>query len=249
MSLARPQVRNAFDAETVARLREAFAGLGADTSVRAVVLRGEGPVFSAGADLGWMRRMAGAGRRENERDALALGEMFAAVRDCPVPVIAAVQGAAMGGGLGLVAACDHVVAEAKCRFALPEVRLGLVPAVISPLVLEKIGLSQARSLFVSGRSFDAEFALRIGLVHEVARGMRALKRQVEEMVADILRGGPRAVREAKALALSVGTRTGHEKNLRACAKTIARLRASDEGREGISAMLEKRAPRWRGKEG
>lgn len=244
--LARPEVRNAFDAELVAALRSTFAALAREepADLRAVVLAADGPAFCAGADLRSMLAAAELGMEANEQDALALAEMLEAIDGCPVPVVARVQGAALGGGLGLCAVADVVVAEIGTRFGFTEVRLGLLPAVISPFVVAKVGESEARALFVTGRRFDALRAQRIGLVHEVVEGEAALDAAVQGVVDDILAGGPTAVRAAKAIVreirgLGYGSARWHT------ARVLARQRASAEAREGIGAFLAGQKPSWR----
>ncbi len=243
--LARPETRNAFDAELVGALRSTFAALAreAPSELRAVVLAADGPVFSAGADLRGMLAAAELDLEANEQDALAIAEMFEAIDACPVPVVARVHGAALGGGVGLCAVADVVVAESGTRFGFSEVRLGLLPAVIAPFVVAKLGESEARALFVTGRRFDALRAQRIGLVHEVVEGAAALDTAVDAVVADILAGGPTAVRAAKAIVrevrgLSYGSARWHT------ARVLARQRASAEAREGIRAFLDRRRPSW-----
>ena len=181
VSLARPDVHNAFDASLIDELRRTFAALAreAPTALRAVVLAGDGPSFCAGADVGWMRASLGLDREANEQDAMAMAQMFDTIDTCPVPVIARVHGAALGGGMGLCAVSDLVIAEAGTRFGFTETRLGILPAVISPFVIAKIGESHARALFPGGRRFDATRALRIGLVHEVVEGLDALDDSVD----------------------------------------------------------------------
>lgn len=243
--LARPETRNAFDADLVAALRSTFAGFARESpeALRVVVLAADGPVFSAGADLRSMLAAAELGVDANEQDALALAEMFEAIDGCPVPVVARVHGAALGGGVGLCAVADVVVAESGTRFGFSEVRLGLLPAVIAPFVVAKLGESEARALFVTGRRFDALRAQRIGLVHEVVEGEAALDGAVAAVVDDVLAGGPTAVRAAKAIVrevrgLSAGSARWHT------ARVLARQRASAEAQEGIRAFLEGRRPGW-----
>ncbi len=232
VTLARPDRRNAFDATLVAELAEAFVDVG---RARAVVLAGDGPSFSAGADVEWMRASVDLSYEANVADANALRAMLEAIDACPAPVVARVQGHALGGGAGLVAAADIAVASRNAVFAFSEVKLGIIPAVISPFALAKIGPGQARRYFVTGERFDAETALRIGLVHEVADDLDAA---VERVVAELLSAGPLAARWAKRLARErpAGPET---------ARWIAERRASEEGQEGLRAFLEKRAPSWR----
>src|SRR5256885_4390147 len=230
--MARPERRNAFDAAVIAELATAFADVG---DARAVVLSGDGPSFSAGADVEWMRSSVDLSYDENVADALRLRAMLDAIDSCPAPVVGRVQGHALGGGCGLVACCDIVVAEPTAQFAFSEVKLGIVPAVISPFALAKIGSSAARRYFVTGERFDAATALRIGLVHEVTAELDAA---VESVVAELLSAGPHAARWAKRLVRErpAGPET---------ARWIAERRASEEGQEGLQAFLEKRPATWR----
>ena len=240
--LSRPDVRNAFDGQMVAELRTALDGLAASESVRVVVLGGRGKVFSAGADLEWMKTLAGFDREENVREAAEMADLFNALHSSPKPIVARVQGAALGGGAGLVAACDIAVAAEGTRFGFPEVRVGLVPAVISPFVLARIGESATRELFLTGDRFDAEKALMIGLVREVVPE-RGLDAAVEGRVQQLLQAGPRAVAEAKALLREVGGRRPGDVR-QETVERIAGIRASPEGQEGLRAFLEKRRPDW-----
>jgi methylglutaconyl-CoA hydratase len=232
VTMARPDRRNAFDAALIAELTEAFADVG---EVRAVVLAGDGPSFSAGADVEWMRSSIDLTYEENVADALRLRAMLDAIDGCPAPVVARVQGHALGGGCGLVACSDVVVAEPATQFAFSEVKLGIVPAVISPFALRKIGSSAARRYFVTGERFGAETALRIGLVHEVASD---LDDAVERVVGELASAGPQAARAAKELAREPVSADE-------TARRIAEQRAGDEGQEGLRAFLEKRPPAWR----
>jgi methylglutaconyl-CoA hydratase len=232
VTLAKPERRNAFDAALIAELREAFADVG---DARAVVLAGDGPSFSAGADVEWQRSSIDLGYEENVEDALRLFRMLEAVDICPAPVVARVHGYALGGGSGLVACVDVAVAGEDAVFGFSEVRLGIIPAVISPFALRRIGPAAARRLLLTGERFDARTALRIGLVHEVAPDLDGA---VERVVADLLAGGPEAVRAAKRLVLErpEGIET---------ARIAAERRTSPEGQDGLRAFLEKRAPAWR----
>jgi methylglutaconyl-CoA hydratase len=232
VTLARPERRNAFGAELIAELTEAFADVG---DAHAVVLAGEGPSFSSGADVEWMRRSIELSYEENVSDARRLRRMLEAIDDCPAPVIARVQGHALGGGCGLIAAADVVVAAEDAVFAFSEVKLGIIPAVISPFALAKIGPSAARRYFVTGERFDAATALRIGLVHELATDLDAV---VERIVAELLSAGPEAVRAAKRLVLDRPDALSTERR-------IAERRTSREGQEGLRAFLERREPNWR----
>jgi methylglutaconyl-CoA hydratase len=232
VTLARPEKRNAVDAALIAELAEAFADVG---DARAVLLGGEGESFSAGADVEWMRASATLSEEENRADALRLRRLLQAVDSCPAPVVAGVQGHAYGGALGLIACSDVAVAAEDAQFAFSEVLLGIVPAVISPFVLPRIGPGAARRYLLTGERFGPEEALRIGLIHEIAADLdAACGRIVEQLLA----GGPEAVRAAKRLVLDapLGDET---------AARIAERRASAEGQEGLSAFLERRAPAWR----
>ncbi len=231
IALARPDRRNAFDAALIDELAAAFADVG---DARVVVLSGDGPSFSAGADVEWMRSSVDLSFDENVADALRLRAMLDAIDSCPAPVIARVQGHALGGGCGLVACCDIVVAAPDAVFAFSEVKLGIVPAVISPFALAKIGPGAARRFFVTGERFSADVALRIGLVHEVAADLDAA---VEHLVGELLSAGPEAARAAKELARAP---LGPEET----AVRIARHRTSAEGQEGLRAFLEKRRATW-----
>jgi methylglutaconyl-CoA hydratase len=245
VTLSRPERHNAFDASLIADLRAAFAALERDspTQLRAVVLAGEGPTFCAGADIDWMRAAMALDVEGNEQDAVAMAEMFETIDTCPVPVITRVQGAALGGGMGLCAVSDLVIAESGARFGFTETRLGILPAVISPFVIAKIGESHARALFPGGKRFDALRAQRIGLVHEVVEGEAALDLGVDTAIADILAAGPTAVRAAKAIVHEVRG-LGHGSSKWHTARVIARQRTSPEAQEGFVAFNEKRPPAW-----
>ncbi len=240
--LARPSVRNAFDGATVLALREAFAAASAREDVRVIVLGGHGPVFSAGADLEWMKTVAGFTGEQNLADARSLAALFEAIDLSSKAVVARVQGAALGGGAGLVAVADIAVAAAGAQFGFTEVRLGLVPAVISPFVLRKIGPSAARELFLTGERFSADKALAIGLVHRVVPESE-LDAAVEERVRELLQAAPGAVAAAKALVRDVAGRKPEDVRVVTTAR-IAERRATAEGQEGLRAFLEKRKPDW-----
>ena len=249
VTLNRPQVHNAFDDALIAELTAALAEADTDNGVRAIVLAGAGASFSAGADLHWMRRMAQATEGENLADSLRLATLMRTLMFCTKPTIAAVQGAAFGGGVGLIACCDIAIGADGASFGLSEVKLGLVPAVISPYVVHAIGLRHARRLFVSGETFDAATALRIGLLHEVV-APEALVPAVEATVKRLAKAGPRAQYEAKQLALRMaGLDSDRAERIdRDNAALIARLRVSAEGQEGLAAFLDKRAPAWPGQD-
>jgi methylglutaconyl-CoA hydratase len=245
VTLARPEVRNAFNAALIEELRSTFEGLGGEAPerLRGVVLAGDGPTFSAGADVEWMRAAIGLGVEDNERDARAMQAMFEAIDMCPVPVIARVQGAALGGGMGLCAVSDITVASADATFGFTETRLGIIPAVISTFVLPKIGPSHARALFASGQRFDAARAQRIGLVHEVVADSGALDGAVDALLDELRRAGPTAIRAAKELVRTI-QKLGPEEARARTPGLIARQRTSAEGQEGLTAFLEKRSPVW-----
>ena len=233
ITLARPETRNAFDAALIAALSEAFVDVG---KARAVLLAGDGPSFCAGADVEWMRASADLGYDENVADATALRRMLEAIDACPAPVVARVQGHALGGGVGLVACADVAIAHPAAVFAFSEVKLGVIPAVISPFALAKIGPSAARRYFVTGERFDAATAMRIGLVHEVDDDLDGA---VERIVGELRSAGPKAARHAKRL-------VADRPDGRETARRIAERRTSDEGQEGLRAFLERRRPNWSG---
>ncbi|MEO0421440.1 MAG: enoyl-CoA hydratase-related protein [Pseudomonadota bacterium] len=246
VALDRPRVHNAFDEHTIAALSATFASLADDADARVIVLRGNGRSFSAGGDANWMKRMAAADARANRDDALALAQMLRRLTGLPQPVVARVHGYAYGGAVGLASACDIVLAADDARFALSEVRLGLVPAVISPFVVEAIGARQAHRYFLTGESFDAATAQRIGLVHEVVPAP-VLDARLEQILRELAQAGPAAQREAKTLinTLVSGDHADAGETDAYTADLIARVRDSAEGREGIGAFLDKRTPAWR----
>jgi methylglutaconyl-CoA hydratase len=243
--LTRPAVRNAFNAELIAQVRDAFVTLGADPAVRVVVLQGDGPMFCGGADVNWMRASLDLGEDENVRDAEAMSDMFRAIDRCPKPVIARVHGAALGGGAGLCAVADAVVAAETTLFGFTETKLGIIPAVISPFVLAKIGVSQARRLFLTGERFGASRAAAIGLVHEVVSAAE-LDAAVDAIARELESAGPSAVAAAKALIPAVGA-ASYEQTRTITARAIARQRTSAEGQEGLRAFLERRSAAWTGR--
>jgi len=245
VTLARPDSHNAMNAALVGELTRCFEDLADDEDVRVVVLDGEGRSFCAGADIGYMRDTAGFSYQENLDDARRLGEMFWVLDECPKPLVAKVRGAAIGGGAGLVAVADVAVAEEGARFAFSEVRLGIAPAAIAPFVVRKVGVSHARSLFLTGEPFDAQRAREVGLVHEVAPEAN-LDAATAEMVDHLLRGGPMAQATVKALLRRLETTEPMELP-GLTARVISELRAGEEGQEGLAAFLEKREPHWRRK--
>ncbi len=243
VTLARPDARNALNAALIGEIKRSMEELAEDDGVRVVVLTGEGNRFCAGADIGYMRETARFSYEENREDARALAAMFAAVEGCPKPVVARIKGAAIGGGVGLVAAADVAVAEEETVFAFTEVRLGISPATIAPFVLRKIGPSQSRALFLTGERFDAARAREIGLVHEVVVG-DDLDGAVRKKVAGLLAGGPGALAATKGLLRELEEApVGEVREI--TARLIAELRTGEEGQEGLGAFLEKREPAWR----
>jgi methylglutaconyl-CoA hydratase len=249
LTLARPEVRNAFDDGLIAELTEALAQTARaceaapETAPRALVLAGEGPAFCAGADMNWMRRSVRYSREENEADAGRFAAMLRALDELPIPTIARVHGAALGGGMGLIACCDLAVAAEGAELGFTEVRLGIAPAVISAFVLPKIGASAARRYFLTGEIFTASRGVEMGLIHEVV-APDSLDGAVDRLVAAIAGNGPRAVAAAKSL-IRDALRLGREGAIDNAVRAIAQLRASPEGQEGLGAFLEKRRPSWK----
>lgn len=243
LRLNRPELHNAFDAMLIAALTGALEAVADDDSVRVVVLEGEGPSFSAGADLNWMRGMAAASEEANRTDSLALARLMRTLDELPRPTIARIQGAAFGGGVGLVACCDIAIASADAKFGLTESKLGLLPAVISPYMLDAIGPRQARRWFATAEIFDAATALEIGLLHQVVEA-DALDAAVQRQVDLLLKAGPHASAQAKSLVRRVAFERDRDRLDHDNAALIARLRVSDEGQEGLGAFLDKRKPRW-----
>lgn len=245
LRLNRPDVHNAFNETLIQELTDTFHAISADDDIRIVVLGGEGKSFCAGADLNWMGKMKAYSMEQNVEDSRKLAEMFHTINACPKPVIGRVQGAAMGGGVGLVAVCDYVVAAQDAKFGLTEVQLGLIPAVISPFVVAKMGESHARAWFLSGNRFGAEQALRMNLIHETVADSESLHGRVGDVVRGFLRAAPNAVREAKKLIADVQALQGDSDGLIThTSRVIARLRVSDEGQEGMDALLNKTKPSW-----
>ena len=244
ITLARPALHNAFDDQLIGEAVAAFAEAATDPATRVVVLAGEGPSFCAGADLGWMKQMVSWSREENRQDSLRLAALFTTIDACPKPVVARVHGAAIGGGVGLVSCADIAIAAPSAVFALAEVRLGLAPAVISPFVISRIGVTAARRYFLTGERFSADVALRVGLVSEVV-GFEdgALDAAVDKVCKALLVGGPEAQARCKELARVVPDLPAAER-LPYTAGVIADLRISEQGQEGMRAFLEKRPAGW-----
>ena len=245
VTLCRPEVRNAFNDEVIAQLSEAFMGLGEQPQVRAIVLAAEGPAFCAGADLNWMRRMADYTRAENLQDAEKLAFMLRAIYECPKPTVACVQGDVYAGGVGLVAACDMAVSVDTAHYCLSEVKLGLIPATISPYVIRAMGARAAHRYFLTAERFSAAEAHRIGLVHEVA-GAAELDARVAALVGALVAASPNAVRQCKRLVQDVAERDISHLLIERTVEGIADIRASDEGKEGVQSFLAKRKPAWLG---
>ncbi len=243
LTLNRPELHNAFDDQLIADMTRILQGFANDSQVRLVILAAAGKSFSAGADLGWMQRMADYSHAENLADAEALANLLRTLNDLPKPTIALVQGAAYGGGVGLVAACDLVLATPKASFCLSEVKLGLIPAVISPYVVAAIGSRAARRYCISAERFSVERALQLGLVHELV-AMDELTTEADRLSRLLLKNGPQAMAAAKKLVADVANHPLDSELIAETAERIATTRASDEGREGLAAFLEKRRPNW-----
>ena len=244
VTLNRPERHNAFDDTMIAELADAMQQMANDPAVRVVVISSTGKSFCAGADLNWMQRAATYSLEENRRDAGELAEMLRRVSECPKPVIARVQGPAYGGGVGLVAACDMAVATFEARFSLTEVKLGLIPAVISPHVLAAIGVRYARRYMLTAEAFSAAEAYRIGLLHEMVVDESGLDEAVGEWIDALLKNGPQAISTCKALIHAVSGRPLGPKVIEYTVESIARIRVSAEGQEGLGAFLQKRKPNW-----
>lgn len=252
VKINRPEVRNAFNEKLISEFLDVFSGAAAGKgaaykNVRVVILEGEGAAFCGGGDLNWMKASLGLSKKENYEDCKHLTKMFHTMDRCPKPVVGIVHGYAIGGGVGLVSICDHVIAEAETVFSLSEVKLGLVPACIGPFVIGKIGVSQARSLFISGERFSSEKAKAIGLVHDMVSAAE-LQNRANEVTKRILEGGPHAISIAKNLIHELShelLRKDFAKSLDFVAKELANLRVAAEGQEGVRAFLEKRTPKWR----
>lgn len=243
VTLNRPDVRNAFNEILIAELTSAFDSLSAAEDIRAIVLAANGTAFCAGADLNWMKTMAGYSRKENFEDARQLARMLHTIWTCPKPVIAAIQGDTYAGGMGLVAACDIAIAASHANFCLSEARIGLIPATIGPYVVRAMGEQAARRYFITAERFDAVDALRLGFVHEVV-APDALEVKVADIAKTLATNSPAAVRESKRLVQDISGRPVSLELINETAEMIATVRSSTEGREGVSAFLEKRKPSW-----
>jgi methylglutaconyl-CoA hydratase len=249
VTMNRPERKNAFNADLISALREAFEDLQGAEGVRVIFLRGAGGTFSAGADLDWMRAAVDASEGENREDALALARMLKGLWDLPALTVALVEGAAFGGGVGLAAACDMAIATKDARFSFSEVKLGLTPATISPYVAAALGPRRARALFATGRVFDADEAMAFGLVDEVVADAAALEGAQAKLAAEMMACAPGAIAEAKQLASDVWARDIDDGLLRETARRIAARRVSEEGQEGVRAFLDRRKPSWANGEG
>jgi len=241
--LNRPDVRNAFNDAVIAELTDTFSTLGADTSLRAVVLGGAGKSFCAGADLAWMRAMADYGWDENRTDAQKLADMLWTIYSCPLPVVGRIQGDCYAGGVGLAAVCDVLVAAEGMHFCLSEAKLGLLPATIAPYVIRALGEQAARRYFITGERFSARQAHALGFVHEVVEP-DALDARVDEIVSALVANGPMAVKACKQLVQDIAGRPIDDALRADTARRIADIRASDEGKEGVQSFLAKRPPNW-----
>ncbi len=242
IALNRPEVHNAFNDELIDEAVDLFGEAASRPGLRAIVLTGSGSNFCAGADLNWMSRMVSYTREQNVADSSRLARMFAVMNECPLPMVGRVHGAAIGGGVGMVAVCDIVIAARDARFGLSEVKLGILPAVISPYVIAKIGQSHARALFLTGERFDAERALRIGLIHRIVE-VAALDGAVQETIAELRSSGPGAARECKKLIAQVAAHDLLDA-VPYTIEAIAARRVSEEGQQGMKAFLEKRKAPW-----
>ncbi len=244
VTINRPAKKNAFDAATIAALREAFESLHGADHVRVVFVRGAGGTFCAGADLGWMREAADWSESDNREDAMGLATMLKALHDIPALTVALVEGAAMGGGAGIVAACDMAVAVKGAKFAFSEVKLGLIPATIGPYVVEAVGPRTARALFMTGNAMDADYAASVGLISAVLPDAAALDGFIQTLSDSLAANAPGAMGDSKRLVHHIAGKTIDHGLMEDTARRIARARVSDEGREGVRAFLDKRKPNW-----
>ena len=244
VTLDRPEKRNAFNDQVIGEIEAAFADVGGDDAVRVVVLAANGPSFCGGADVNWLKASVELSERENYDDAFAIARMLRTVDTVPKPTLALVQGAVMGGGAGLVAACDMAVAAGDAFFAMSEVRLGLIPAAVSPYVVAAIGVRAARRYFLTAERLDAAEALRLGFVHEVVEDAAALAAARDRIVGQLLACAPGAIAASKDLIRAVGGKIVDEAMMKETAARIARQRTSADGQEGLAAFIERRAPRW-----
>ena len=243
VTLSRPEVHNAFNDEMIKELTKAFLELSTNKNIRVIILAGEGKSFCAGGDLNWMKKAIDYTYEENIEDSLKLAKMFRTINECPKPVIARIQGTAIGGGVGLVSVCDVSCTVSTAKFSLSEVKIGLIPAVISPFVMKKIFPGEARRYFLTGERFDANEAKRIGLISEVASDEEEMDKKINEWTEAMLSGGPEAISTCKKMIRDVAFLNTDEA-LELSSKELAERRASKEGQEGIKAFFEKRKPNW-----
>lgn len=243
VSLNRPQVRNSFNDEVISDLTRLFRDVSKKPSLRAIVLKGQGEAFCAGADMEWMKKAGSMNMDDNREDALKLARLLDSISHAPVPVIGLIHSFCFGGGLGLAAVCDYVIASQDARFSFSEVKLGLIPAVIGPFVMRKIGPSWSRALFISAERFDAQKAQLIGLIHRVVDNRDSLETEGSKLVSELLSSSPHALMTVKKYLADL-THLSAEDQINRAAQTLATLRATDEAREGLSAFLEKRKPNW-----
>ena len=244
ITLSQPKIRNAFSDEVIADITQTFHDVSERNDVRAIVLAAEGPAFCAGADLNWMRRMADYSRDENVADAAKLAEMLRTIYHCPIPTIARVQGDVYAGGMGLIAACDMAVAVDSAGFCLSEVKIGLIPATIAPYVLRAMGPRASHRYFLTGERFDATQALHMGLIHQCVPTDDALDNAVDSLLRHLLQAGPQAVRACKRLVIDTAECTINTELIARTIQSIADIRASTQGKEGVQAFLGKRKPSW-----
>ena len=246
VTLNRAEKHNAFDDEMINELTRVFKKAGEDKSVRALILRAEGKSFSAGADLNWMKKMKDYSSEENKKDSERLADLFKVMNALPQPLVGLVKGHTLGGGTGILSVCDYVLAEENSKFGFTEVRLGLVPAVISPFVIAKIGESQARAYFLSGEIFKADVALRMGLIHKIVPG-EVFDQECERLISEFLKAAPKASKVAKELVFQVKSLSSSLKSEELTdytCQTIARIRTGEEGQEGMKALLQKEKAPW-----
>lgn len=243
LTLNRPEVKNAFNATMIGELIHAINELSINQSIRVIVLASSGNQFSAGADINWMKSIAAKTKEENIEDAERLSTLMEVLYQCPIPTLARIQGAVFGGATGLVACCDIAIASASAKFCFSEVRIGLIPAVISPYVINAIGVRNTNKLFLTAETFDADFARTIGLIHEVCKPDQ-LDSSVQRMIEVLLDNSPQALRKSKQLTHQAGAASLDQATLDYTVNAIADIRASDEGKEGLHAFLEKRKPAW-----
>jgi methylglutaconyl-CoA hydratase len=243
LTLARPKVKNAFNPEMIGELRAVFHELQNDSESRVLILQGEGGVFCSGGDLNWMQATLDFTPKENIRDAENLYSLFESMDACPIPIVAGIEGFALGGGVGLVSLCDYAIAVADAQFSLSEVKVGLIPACIGPFVQRKIGSSQARAMFLSSERFPASRAQQIGLIHEIAEDSQALLNALDRVAASIVSASPNAIRTTKAFLRNLGYMPWDEQG-KSAVQTLADIRVTKEAQEGLRAFLEKRKPKW-----